>query len=92
MNPIRIAAIAAGEILCPDFFLSALSCTFFSRAGKGRISIRIPSMRIAIPATIKIVLYDIFADATIPIRNGSRNWLRQMENFVNRLATDGLFT
>ena len=46
-------------------------------------------MRIAIPATIKIVLYDIFADATIPIRNGSRNWLRQMENFVNRLATDG---
>ena len=71
MNPIRIAAIAAGEILCPDFFLSALACTAFSLAGKGRIRIR--SMRIAIPATIKIVLYDIFADATIPIRNGSRN-------------------
>ena len=54
VNPMRIAAIAAGVIF--NFVFSFFSAPVVFLSGNGRNRIRIPSMKIAAPATIKMVL------------------------------------
>ena len=54
VNPMRIAARAAGVIFNFAFSFFTVPAVFLS--GNGRNRIRIPSIKIAAPATIKMVL------------------------------------